>query len=221
MAPVVNGRTDTTHGAPTSARRHWRWVGASAVGEAIGLVAANAVNVLVVPSFGVPEGRERLAVSALMIVAGALEGACLGAMQHVVLRRVLPGIRAVDWIAATSVGFAAGWLVGALASFLEPSAEPGPVVVVGLALLTGLMLGAAVGLAQAVVLWRHGVAVGRWLALTAGAWSIALVASYVGMSMLPVDWGWVSLLVGLVTGAVVGAIVGAITGLGLPRPRKP
>jgi len=186
----VNGRTDTTHGAPTSARRHWRWVGASAVGEAIGLVAANAVNVLVVPSFGVPEGRERLAVSALMIVAGALEGACLGAMQHVVLRRVLPGVRAVDWIAATSVGFAAGWLVGALASFLEPSAEPGPVVVVGLALLTGLMLGTA-------------------------------VASYVGMSMLPVDWGWVSLLVGLVTGAVVGAIVGAITGLGLPRPVKP
>lgn len=215
----MTGRHPDSHPpeAPTPARLHWRWVGASAVGEALGLVAANAINVLVAPSFGLPEGRERSFLSALMIVAGALEGACLGAAQWTVLRRWRPDVPATAWIAATSVGFAGGWLLGALSSYLEP-AEPRLAIVLAFAALTGVFLGVAVGLAQAVVLWKHGVAVGRWLGLTVLAWGLALPVSYAGLSLLPASWNALALAIGLATGAAVGAVVGAVTGAGLRAP---
>ncbi len=206
----MGGRSDTTK-APT--RAYWLWVGACALGEAVGLVAAGALNAVLAPRLAA-RGAEPWVLFGLMVVAGAIEGACVGAAQWLALRRALPRVRFVEWTLATSMGFAAGWLVGALAAGVEPAGEPGAAALVGIAAVSGLLLGAAVGLGQALVLWRWTPRPGRWVGLNAAAWTIGMVVSFLGARVLPAgpyDLGSVAL--GIATGAGVGVAVGAVTGI--------
>lgn len=192
------------------------WIGACASGEAAGLVCAGALNAVLAPAL-LHEGAEPWVLQGLMVFAGAIEGLCLGAAQFLALRRAFPEVRATHHITATSVGMALGWWLGALAAQLEPTATPGPALVVAVGALTGVALGLVLGLAQAFVLRRAGISAAAWIGLSTLAWTVGMALSYVGAALLPAgDWDLRALGLGLATGAVVGGVVGAITRPALP-----
>jgi hypothetical protein len=199
---------DDTDEAPI---RYATWIGACASGEAAGLVCAGSLNAVLAPAL-LEGGAEPWVLEGLMVAAGAIEGLCLGAAQWLALRRALPMLRATHHIAATSIGMALGWWLGALAARLEPAATPGPALVVAVGAMTGIALGAVVGLAQAFVLRRVGVSAPVWIGLSTLAWTVGMALSYVGAALIPAgDWDLRALLVGLATGGVIGGVVGAIT----------
>jgi hypothetical protein len=103
------------------------------------------------------------------LAGGLIAGAVVGAAQWLALRRLVPWI----WIAATSIGMAAGLTLGAaLVDY-----EVGRVDL----MLMGAVTGAVVGALQAVVLARQGISSAAWWAVAnPPAWALAwLVSSYV------------------------------------------
>ena len=97
------------------------------------------------------------------VAGGLLTGAVLGAVQAWALRATRRSF--VAWSLATSVGMAAGLTVGAsIIGFATGLSDLA---------LQGAISGAAVGLAQAVVLWRRtGLLTLVWPAYLAGAWAL-------------------------------------------------
>lgn len=176
-------------------------------------MAAGAVNAFLAPRLAVA-GAEPWVLQGLMVVAGGVEGALLGIAQWLALRRLLPGIGAGAWTAATALGAATGWLVGSLASAFEPAAASRVELLVLVGAVTGIVLGLALGLAQALVLWKHAAKTGAWVLLNAVAWMLGMIVSILGARALPPgDYGLEALWIGLATGAGVGITVGAVTGI--------
>jgi hypothetical protein len=134
----------------------WAWPLAVIVGFPIGGLIA---NVIVGPVDSVGPA----------IAGGLIAGAVIGAAQWVALRRLVTWI----WIAATSVGMAAGLTIGA--AVVDYGTSRGDVVVMGA--VTGL----GVGGLQAIVLARQRIAgAAWWAAANPPAWALAwLVSSYV------------------------------------------
>lgn len=152
------------------------------VGEAIGFGAAMALGRGVVAIVGEPG---ELLTLALACAAGAVEGACLGAAQGLVLRRVWPGLRVGAWARATMVGGALAWALGMTAGGHGPGTMP-PLWVIGLVMIaSGLVLGGILGAAQAVVVRRHARGAGRWIAANAVGWMIGLMFAYAGIALTP------------------------------------
>ena len=149
--------TTPTAPAPTFSRpRVWAWPLAIILGFPIGGYIAN-LTVGAVDSVGAA------------LAGGLIAGAVVGAAQWLALRRVVPWI----WIAATSIGMAAGLTLGAA------------LVDYGIGrvdlMLMGAVTGAVVGGLQAVVLARQGISGAAWWAVAnPPAWALAwLVSSYV------------------------------------------
>jgi hypothetical protein len=76
----------------------------NALGEVLGLGVAALIAVAVAQSHTLPPGEELLLVSAAFLAIGAYEGAIVGAAQWLVLRRLLPSLRAKQWVGATMAG---------------------------------------------------------------------------------------------------------------------
>jgi hypothetical protein len=97
------------------------------------------------------------------LAGGAITGAVLGVVQWLGIRR--SGISPELWVLATAAGFAAGLGTGAAAVDYGTST--------GSLALQGAICGAAVGVAQAVVIGRR---LGRWAlawpALVAATWAL-------------------------------------------------
>ena len=139
-----------------------------------------------------------------MPFVGALEGAVLGAFQAWALGRD----RA--WIGATSLALGAAWLVGAIASTFEPRASS-TLLILGVALLFGLLVGALVGVAQART--SHRRASHRWIIANVAAWSTGMVASALLSEMVP--WGPFTgyvFAIEALKGVTVGLCLALITG---------
>ncbi len=156
MSSVMhNGATAAT---PRTLHRPpvWAWPLASLLGFPIGGWIANAV-VGAVDSVGAA------------LAGGLLAGAVIGAAQWVALRNVVSWV----WIAATSVGMAAGLAVGA--AVVDYGIDRGDLMIMGA--LTGL----GVGGLQALVLARQRISGAAWWAVVnPPAWALAwLVTSYV------------------------------------------
>jgi len=136
--------------------RVWGWPLAIVLGFPVGGYVANLI-VGAVDSVGAA------------VAGGLIAGAVVGAAQWLALRRVVTWI----WIAATSVGMAAGLGLGAL------------LVDYGIGrvdlMLMGAVTGAGVGGLQAVVLTRQRISGAAWWAVAnPPAWALAwLVSSYV------------------------------------------
>ena len=190
------------------------WVLACVLGEAVGLTASGMVGAVLVPLLAEgPAGGGTLVLEAMMVLAGALEGTCVGVAQWLVLRRRLP-IAPGRWVAATAGGFATGWLAGGLIATLEPqmAAPPGPSTVIIVGAFSGLCLGAVVGLLQALVLRGLARPVLPWMLANAAAWASGMVVAYVGASSLgPGAYTLGHLGLAAVTGGLVGLVVGLIT----------
>lgn len=157
------------------------------VGEAIGFGAAMAVGRGVVAAVGEPGPGlvGDLVTVGLSVAVGAIEGACLGIAQGLVLRRVWPALRVGAWAAATMVGGALAWALGMVAGSHGPGEVPAPWVV-GLVLVgSGLVFGGILGAAQAVVLRRHCDGARRWIGANAVGWMIGLLFVYAGIALTP------------------------------------
>jgi hypothetical protein len=103
------------------------------------------------------------------LVGGLIAGAISGGAQWFALRRWVSWL----WIAATSLGMAVGLAAGS--ALVDYGISRGDIV------LMGAVTGVGVGVAQALVLARHGVQRAFWWAIAnPPAWALAwLVTSYV------------------------------------------
>jgi hypothetical protein len=147
----------TTSAAATPSRPPiWAWPLAALLGFPIGGEIANVIV-----------GRVDSAGAA--VAGGLIAGAVIGAAQWLALRPLVPWI----WIAATSVGMAAGLAVGA--AVVDYGIGRGDLVIMGA--LTGVFVG---GL-QALVLARQRISGAAWWAVAnPPAWALGwLVTSYV------------------------------------------
>jgi hypothetical protein len=136
--------------------RLWAWPLATLIGFPIGGLIA---NIIVGPVDSV----------AAALAGGLLAGAVIGAAQWLALRNIVPWV----WIAATSVGMAAGLAVGA--AVVDYGISRGDLM------LMGAVTGLGVSGLQALVLARHGIfGAAWWAAVNPPAWALAwLISSYV------------------------------------------
>jgi hypothetical protein len=136
--------------------RVWAWALAALVGFPIGGYAAN-LAVGAVDSVGAA------------IAGGLIAGAVVGTAQWLALRKFVTWL----WIGATSLGMGVGLSIGAaLADYGIGRGE---------LMLMGAVTGLAVGVLQALVLARQGLAgAAWWVAANPPVWALAwLISSYV------------------------------------------
>jgi hypothetical protein len=103
------------------------------------------------------------------LVGGLITGVVIGAAEWFALRRWISGL----WVAATTLGLAAGLTAGA--ALVDYGIGRGDIV------LMGAVTGVGVGVLQALVLARHRVSGAFWWAVAnPPAWAVGwLVTSYV------------------------------------------
>ncbi len=198
---------------PQASGLWWRWTGWVTAGETVGFAIpalAGALTATAPAAVSVPS----------LLLAGACEGALLGAAQAHVLHHVLPSLPRRSWIAATSAGAVVAWSVGLLPSALADivSGWPRAVLFVAAAVL-GTVLLLTIGVAQWTVLRRRVDHAVRWIAVTAAGWLAGLTAF---MLVAPPLWHEgqavaVTAAIGGTAGLVMAATVAAVTGFGLVR----
>ncbi len=209
-----------------------RWVGANGLAEAfaLGLVGIGATTVveqaLVNPTFlSISAGF--LAVS----LAGALAGLVLGWAQWTVLRGCLPSIRALSWIAATTVGGVFSWLlamapttvISLMATDGGSPPEIGVAALLSVALAAGAASGAGLSTPQFFALRPHVHRAGWWIGANALAWMLVTPPYLISIEMLAGSTSLPLVLLGVlgaagVTGAVAGCIHGGVLVRLVARP---
>jgi hypothetical protein len=125
----------------------WAWPLAILLGFPIGGYAANII-VGEIDSIGAA------------LLGGLIAGAIIGAAQWLALRSIVPQV----WIAATSIGMAAGLTAGA--ALVDYGISRADLV------LMGAVTGLAVGGLQAFVLSRRGSGALWWVAINPPAWAL-------------------------------------------------
>jgi hypothetical protein len=219
---------------PVAAARGWGgarpslfgWIVACTVAELVGFAGAALWAWLALSLFGnePASAAARLGVLALMVLAGVCEGALLGALQWLALRRWFDTLPARGWIAATGTVAALGWLLGMLPSTLiggpsEGAAVEPPLslVLLGAALFGGLA-GALFGWAQWLVLRAHARPARRWIVANAAGWALGLPWSYLAGSLADVSasLAW-AVSCGVLAGALMGLSVALATAYALAR----
>lgn len=196
-----------------------RWFVAVTAGELAGfavpsLVGATAWTLDVPPA----------AFYALLLAAGAGEGAVLGTAQWLVLREPLPDLDSRPWITATAAAAAFAWSLGMLPSTLGERLENVPLSVLVPAMsVGGVALLLSIGTAQALVLRRHVERVWLWVVANVAAWCAGLVVSVSLMSVLVTEDTTLagSVSIGALAGVLMGATVALVTGLFLIRILEP
>jgi hypothetical protein len=187
-----------------------RWVTAMVVGELVGFVPPAVVG-SVLASAGVGDAG----LVAGLVVAGAMEGAVLGAAQARVVRAGLPGVRAGDWVLATAAAAALCWAAG-----MGGAALIGAYGTRAALLLVPVMVAAllSMGGLQALVLRPHVGGAGRWVWVTTGAWLVGVMLPVAALSLWPAGWPVVTRAAVAVLAAVaMGATVGLLSAGTLAR----
>jgi hypothetical protein len=132
-----------TVSAPASRPRRslWlRWVTVTTAGELAGFCVP-----AVTAASAVSAGLGDPAVLALVVTAGAAEGALLGWAQATVLRDVIPGLRVGWWVRATAAGAVVAYVLGMLPGTVRPYLSDVPLpLLVAAAVPAGLALLASV-----------------------------------------------------------------------------
>jgi hypothetical protein len=205
---------------PLRGRTLWRrWTATVTAGEALGFAVPAVAGAAVAAA---DPGRP--VVAAVVLAAGAVEGAVLGTAQALVVRRAIPAVASRDWIRATVAGAVVAWAIGLLPILAGDRLDEVPVpLAVALVVVLGGTLVTAMGAFQARVLARHVPGAGRWVPATALAWLLALG---VFMAIATPLWreGQAAPLVaaiGLVAGVAMAATVASVSGAALVRLLRP
>jgi hypothetical protein len=205
-----------------------RWLVANSLGELVGLGATFAVGFGAFSFLGEPQGLlGAVALALAMMATGALEGAIVGAAQWLAMRPWFPGISARAWILATLAGALVAWFLGSLPSALlsqgddtaqAAAAEPSLAVVLLLAGLLGMVLGAVLAFVQWLVLRRVVDRAWTWLSANALAWLAGMPLVFAAVGAIQEGMAiWQAVLLLALALALTGAVVGAIHGLFLVR----
>jgi hypothetical protein len=190
-----------------------RWVAVTTAGEVLGFVTPAVAGALTtVGHLAAP------AQAAVLVAAGAVEGALLGWAQAIVLRRVVSGLPAGSWIRATALAASLAYAMGMLPSLLFPLPVP---AMVAIAAVAGTILLGSIGTAQWLVLRRHRPHTAWWIPVTAAAWLLGLGAFLAIATPLcrPGQSSVVIAAVGVLAATVMAATVAAVTGLAVLRLR--
>jgi hypothetical protein len=201
-APPLRGRSLT-----------WAWFLTVTVAEVLGFAVPAVAGALVADATAV-------VVLTVVPLAGAVEGALLGAGQALVLRRALPGLPVRRWIAMTSLAAVVAYLVGLLPSAAVQvwSGWPAAVSILVAAML-GIVLLGSIGTAQWTILRSYVTRAGRWIVATAAAWIAGLAVFLIFTMPLwqpgqPISF---TVGVGVIGGLLMAATTAALTGLALRR----
>jgi hypothetical protein len=206
----------------------WRWVGANAVAELIGLGGSAMVIIGMLTIVDGDSVSGALLVAAVSILLGTFfEGVMVGLLQWRVLRHPLPQLPRRDWILSTAAGAFVAWVLGMTPSTImtftadataaaetSSSWEPGTAVIMLMAAAMGLVGGIILGSPQWWVLRRHVGKAGWWIAANSLAWMAGMMLIFAGATNMPegpITVGAVLLVVlsVLAAGTAVGAIHGA------------
>ena len=184
------------------------WIASLAAAESLGMAAASAAARLGEYS------ASALFTLAVSIVAGAVEGAALGAVQGRLLATLSPRVNRRRFLWVTTVSAAVGWALGMLpASMNSDSGSIGPEPPLWLILIAaaamGMSMGALLGLAQSAAL--KGAFENRmpWFWGQLVAWTLAMPVIFLGATSVPagIALGWL-LLAGASTGGAAGVVLG-------------
>ncbi|WP_336033094.1 cation-translocating P-type ATPase [Geodermatophilus sp. FMUSA9-8] len=191
-----------------------RWLVVVTAGEAAGFL---------VPVLAVLAGAADLPGAsgpAVLLAAGAAEGALLGTAQATVLAREVAGFSRRDWILRTAGAAVVAWAIGTAPSTWAAGVLDWPVVAqVALAVPAAAVLLASIGWAQWTVLRRHVPRAGRWIAWTATAW-LAGLAVFTALTTPLWQPGQAPALVaaiGAAGGLAMALTMAAVTGRGAVR----
>ncbi|MEU5266842.1 hypothetical protein [Amycolatopsis sp. NPDC021455] len=151
-----------------------------------------------------------------LLLAGAAEGAALGAGQALVLRHALPALSFRRWVAATAAAASFAYLVGLAPSTWAAALTTWPPSLLWPAAgVLGIALLLSIGFAQWLVLRRHLGRSARWIATTAAAWLLGL-AVFLGVTMplwQPGQSLTTTVLIGVFGGLLMAATTSSVTGL--------
>lgn len=211
-----------------------RWTLACGAGEMIGLVYPALAAIVLAAAFGGVEPQHpagKLAVLAVMILAGGLEGATLALFQARVLSGLLPGFRVRAWVGVTAAIAMLGWAAGmgmALFAFngvgaATPPPEPSLALVLLYAGGFGAAAGFLFGFGQWLVLRRYAEGGRAWIAAWSAAWAVAMVLIFAIAGLQTETTPAAAIIAGAaVAGAAAGLAIGAITSLAVTRlkPRR-
>jgi NhaP-type Na+/H+ or K+/H+ antiporter len=201
----------------------WRWVGANAIGEMIGLgiVAATA---MLLASKDAPDIGWRLTEAAIIALAGIAEGVAVGIAQWRVLRWRLPELSASRWTIATAAGAFVAWIIGMIPSTVmggdSPAGTmPSRTLVILMAAGMGVALGPILGIPQWLALRRHLPRAGWWIAANCAGWALGMPIIFLGVGVIARnDFSYaVNIALGALLCAIAGAAVGAVHGAALLR----
>lgn len=216
VAPPLSHRS-RVETAATRLRR--RWLVAVTLGELAGFTIPSLVGAIA----WTLDARSGL-LYALLVLAGAGEGAVLGTAQWLVLRDPLPDLSPGRWIGATGGAAALAWSLGMLPSTLGERLEAVPTaVLIPAVALGGTALLLSIGAAQALVLHAHVARTRRWVAANVLAWCAGLVVSVSVLSILVSEDTTLpgALVAGVIAGVLMGATVAFVTGWFLVRMLEP
>jgi hypothetical protein len=195
--------------APLRGRRlAGTWVVVVTLAEVVGFVVPAVVGALT------SDARPMV-----LLTAGAVEGALLGAGQACVLRRALP-IPSGLWIVVTSGAAVLAYALGLLPSVTATMWSTWPMsLLVPVAGAEGLALLGTIGTAQWWLLRRHLARAGWWILATALGWLLGL-AVFLAVAMplwRPGQALALTVLIGLSAAVLMAAVMSGVTGLALGR----
>lgn len=207
----------------------WRWIGACAVAELIGMSAAASAAAGSV-YLGIDDSSSAAPLNALayllFVLAGAIEGAALGYFQGRVLHQVISNFNRTHWLGACTAIAVLGWGLGMIAPIFGSDAnpsidEPSPTMALLFMVIIGIGAGLLIGAVQAVLLARCVSESWRWIPANMLGWGLAFLAIQIGASLPSEDWAIpFYVLDGLLTGAIAGALLGLATAPVLLRFRR-
>jgi uncharacterized integral membrane protein len=155
-----------------------------------------------------------------VVLAGAAEGAELGAGQALVLGPVLAALHRARWVSLTAVAAAVAYTFGMGPSTWASSVFDAPMALqIVAAVAMGAIVLCSIGGLQWIELRRHVRGAAHWIWMTAAAWLVALGAfSAIAMPLWqPGQPLWLAIGIGVVAGAVMAAIQAFSTGWGMAR----
>jgi hypothetical protein len=194
-----------------------RWVGFVVAGEGLGFLVP-------VSGFWLASalGLEGWAAWAVLVVAGAGEGALLGLGQSLALRGTRAAVAVGRWVAATAAAASVAWSIGMLPPTLDDLGAPldfgAPATWIAVG-LGALVLLASIPLAQWPVLRAAGVArAWRWIPLNMGAWLVGLVFTFLPSPFVDESTPPAAVFAQFaVAGVLMALTVAILTGWGLRR----
>lgn len=195
----------------TGAALWLRWTALVTLGESVGFVLPAMVGAT---TADVPIGP------ALLLAAGAVEGAVLGLAQWAVLRSVIPGLRGAAWVTATGAAAALAYALGLAPSVTAEIWQGWPLAVtIGAAGVVAILLLLSIGVAQWALLRRHVARAGSWVWWTAAAWLAGLSVFLLIATPLwhPGQPLGDVIAVGAGAGVAMAATVAAVTGFAVVR----